>query len=97
MDKLFEYVEVNKQHFRDQDYRMILEIIMEDKRKENKIQIKHQTLKEKLHKLSNDYIRMSKAFLSLVLERDGCYMDNPLPSSSLDMEYEIFSMTNLPN
>ena len=97
MDKVFEYVEVNKQHMRDQDYKAILDIIMEEKRAENMIRNKHETIKEKLHQLSNDYIRMSKAFLSLVLERDGHVINNPLPSSSLDMEYEIFSMTRLPN
>jgi hypothetical protein len=97
MDKVFEYVEVNKHHLRDQDYKAILDIIMEEKKAENKMRNRHETVKEKLHQLSNDYIKMSKAYLSLVLERDGYVINNPLPSSSLDMEYEIFSMTRLPN
>ena len=96
MDKIFVYVEENKEHMRDKDYKAILDLIMEQKNKTNIMQTKHLTLKEKLHHLANDYIKLSKAYLNLNLERDGCLINNPLPSSSLDMEYEIFSITALP-
>jgi len=96
MDKIFVYVEENKEHMRDQDYKAILDFIMEQKNEANIIRNKERTLKDKLHHLANDYIRMSKAFLDLVIEREGHAISNPLPSSSLDMEYEIFSMTALP-
>jgi len=96
MDKIFVYVEENKEYMRDQDYKAILDLIMEQKNKHTLIMNKERTLKDKLHHLANDYIRMSKAFLDLVIEREGHAISNPLPSSSLDMEYEIFSMTALP-
>tara|TARA_R110002153_G_scaffold149341_3_gene300828 strand:- start:764 stop:1057 length:294 start_codon:yes stop_codon:yes gene_type:complete len=97
MDKIFVYCEENKEYMRDQDYKQILDLIMEQKNKANLMRNKERTLKDKLHHLANDYIRMSKAFVDLVLERDGHVITNPLPSSSLDMEYELFSMTALPN
>lgn len=96
MDKIFVYVEENKEHMRDKDYKAILDLIMEQKNQTNIMHTKHLTLKEKLHHLANDYIKLSKAYLNLNLERDGCLINNPLPSSSLDMEYEIFSITALP-
>lgn len=96
MDKIFCYVEENKEHMRDQDYKVILDLIMQEKNNANLIQNKLLTLKEKLHHLANDYIKLSKAYLNLNLERDGSIINNPLPSSSLDMEYEIFSITALP-
>tara|TARA_R110000803_G_scaffold115427_2_gene183918 strand:- start:3781 stop:4074 length:294 start_codon:yes stop_codon:yes gene_type:complete len=96
MDRIFTYVEQNKEYMRDQDYKTILDIIMEEKNREKHTFNIHQIVKEKLHHLTNDYVRLSKAFLSMVLERDGCIIGNALPSNSLDMEYEIFSLTPLP-
>ncbi len=94
MDKLFMYVEENKQLFRDADYKMIVDCIMENKEYEKRKHLKCKRLYEKLQMMTNDYIRISKAFINLFLEREGYIISNPLPSNSLDMEYEEFSRDN---
>jgi endonuclease III len=91
MDKLFMYIEDNKQEFRDIDYKTIVDCIMEQKTKDERTEKEIKTLKEKLHMLSNDYIRSSKAFLNLFLEREGYVISNSLPNLSMDMEYEEFT------
>lgn len=94
MDKLFMYIEDNKTEFRDIDYKTMVDLIMEQKRDEEKIEKQNKTLKEKLNNLTNDYIRSSKAFLNLFLEREGYMISNSLPSNSVDVEYEEFMRNN---
>jgi len=94
MDKLFMYIEDNKEELRDIDYKTIVDLIMEQKRNDEKNEKNHKELKEKLKMMTNDYIRSSKAFLNLFLEREGYMISNSLPSNSVDMDYEEFMRNN---
>lgn len=94
MDKLFMYIEDNKTEFRDIDYKKMVDFIMEQKRDDEKNEKNHKTIKEKLQMMTNDYIRVSKAFLNLFLEREGYMISNSLPSNSVDMDYEEFMRNN---
>jgi hypothetical protein len=94
MDKLFMYIEDNKTEFRDIDYKKMVDFIMEQKREDEKNEKNQKTIKEKLQMMTNDYIRVSKAFLNLFLEREGYMISNSLPSNSVDMDYEEFMRNN---
>ena len=94
MDKLFMYIEDQKQEFKDIQYKTIVDLIMEEKKKEEKNEKDYKTIKEKLYNLTNDYMRVSKAFLNLFLEREGYMISNSLPNNSVDMDYEEFMRNN---
>ena len=94
MDKLFMYIEDNKTEFRDIDYKKMVDFIMEQKREDERNEKNQKTIKEKLQMMTNDYIRVSKAFLNLFLEREGYMISNSLPNNSVDMDYEEFMRNN---
>jgi hypothetical protein len=72
----------------------MVDFIMEQKREDEKNEKNQKTIKEKLQMMTNDYIRVSKAFLNLFLEREGYMISNSLPSNSVDMDYEEFMRNN---
>ena len=90
MEKLYEYVEEHKEQFRDNDYKVILECIMREKAVKEKLRLNDKTSLSKLFILTNDYIRLTKAYLNLNMEREGCCIPNTIPSIDLDMEYMEF-------
>ena len=90
MDKLFDYVEENKESMRDQDYKQILDCIMKEKAIQEKLRINDKTSLSKLFSITNDFIRLSKAYLNLNLEREGVCYDYTLPSINVDMDYQEF-------
>ncbi len=90
MDRLYNYVEENKTGFKDNDYKLIVDAIMEQKNLNNKIKEDNKVLREKLHQLTNDYLRLNKTFLNMFLEREGYLIPNSLPNISIDMEYEEY-------
>jgi hypothetical protein len=90
MDRLYNYVEENKTGFKDGDYKLIVDAIMEQKNLNQKIKDNNKVLREKLHQLTNDYVRLNKIFLNLYVEREGYLVPNALPNINLDMEYEEY-------
>jgi len=90
MDKLYDYIEENKDTFKDNDYKTIMDCIMEQKNINQKLKDNHKKYQEKLYQLTNDYIRLNKIFLNLYIEREGYLIPNALPNINLDMEYEEY-------
>ena len=90
MDKLYCYAEEIKETLKDNDYKTIVDCIMEQKNLNSKILNDNKVLREKLHQLTNDYIRLNKIFLSLYTEREGFLVPNALPNINIDMEYEEY-------